>query len=220
MLTRRIRWFDVCAATTRRRWEYLLPVASILPQRSRVPSTTVSQSKSPGILAQESDVADDGAIVMEEGQWTYRVSHKLSARFDLRAWPAPKASKTGYFVHRGEILTVDARLVLDNILFLHVNTTAPDGGQTLESEYTDHTEATRGTRGREGAARMQSAGRGWIFDRTQGGGNGICSAPGARVLLTELPGGITYRDKLVGGQRTANSSADPVAVARSVRLIL
>jgi hypothetical protein len=203
---------------TPRRWEYLLPVTSILPQRTQVPSAStvgelteksdylqsVVQSNSPDILIQQSDVADDDAVVMEEGQWTYRVSEKLSARFDLRAWPAPKASKTGAFVHQGEVVVADARLVLDGILYLHVTTTTLDGD--LASC--------------EGPARTQSAGRGgWIFDRTQGGGSGICSAPGAHVLLHELPGGITHRVKLVGGRRTANCSSDPIAVARSVHLI-
>lgn len=193
--------------TACRRWEYLLPITSILPQQSSVPSASTREalySRSPDTMTKQLDVADDDAVVMEEGQWTYRVSKKLSARFDLRAWPAPKASKTGSFVHQGEALVVDARLVLDGILFLHVATTALDGQPSSCEE----------------PARTQSADRGgWIFDRTQGGGNGICSAPGDRVLLTELPGGITHRVKLVGSQRTSNCSADPVAVARSVCLI-
>lgn len=199
-----------------RRWEYLLPVTSMLPEQVLAASTAESVSN---FLGRQPDVADDDATVMEEGQWTYRVSDKLSARFDLRAWPATKASKTGSFVHQGDVLVVDARLVLDGILFLHVATTASSRSQNLERGCTDRTEATsERPSSSEGYAGTQSAGRGgWIFDRTQGGGSGICSAPGAQVLLTEL-NGITHRVKLVGGQRTANCCADPVAVARSVRL--
>ena len=198
----------------RRRWEYLLPVVSMLPDRSLVPSTSTllpMQLNSTDSQTQSSEAA----TVMQEGQWTYQVSAKLSARFDLRAWPAPKASKTGFFVHQGEVLSVDARLVLDGILFLHVATAAPDLAQQADCRAQTES-ANERSFDCKGATRTQSAVcSGWIFDRTQGGGSGICSAPGDRVLLSELPGGNAYRTKLVGGSQTSHCCADPVAVARS-----
>ena len=190
----------------------------MLPDRSLVPETSTLlplQLNSSDSQTQLSDAAEP-AIVMEEGQWTYQVSAKLSARFDLRAWPAPKASKTGSFVHQGDVLSVDARLVIDGILFLHV---APDLAQ--QTDCRAQTESVKENRcDRKGATRTQSAVcGGWIFDRTQGGGNGICSAPGDRVLLSELPGGKVHKTKLVGGRETSHCCADPVAVARSAPII-
>ena len=89
-----------------------------------------------------------------------------------------------------QVLTVDSRLVLDEILFLHVSTVTADGGV-------------------DGS--IASVAGGWIFDRTHDGSE--------KQLLTELPDGVRRKTRWVGGERTVRCVDDPVAVARAVERV-
>jgi ketosteroid isomerase-like protein len=101
------RELDATKECQRRRYEYFLPFATLLP--------TIQDGHHP-----VTNSGSNGCVQMEEGCWHYTVGSRVTGRFGLRAWPHAKAPKTPWYVCAGDSITVDARLCRDDMRFLRV----------------------------------------------------------------------------------------------------